>query len=332
VEATRIAIPQKATREKQPPAVPAVRETPLPRPPARKINFLPYGIGAAVLLVIIGGIFGVNYIIKHWPAMAIISSTNTSTPTVTITPTHILMPTGTATPTHIPSPTPTLPSGAKIGSTWTRPADGMVMVYVPAGEFIMGVNSSKVPLDAFWIDQTEVTNRMYGLCVKTGVCAPPYNIKSSTRAYYYGNMVYDDFPVIYVSWSNANKYCEWVGAELPTEAEWEKAARGADGRVYPWGAQIDCTRANYDDAKKMCVGDTSPVGSYESGKSPYGAYDMSGNVMEWVSDLYSVGTSNVLKGGSWLSSAAVSRPDSRNYLGVGVSTNDYIGFRCSRTP
>jgi formylglycine-generating enzyme required for sulfatase activity len=138
--------------------------------------------------------------------------------------------------------------------------DGMVMVYVPEGEFEMGMNEEDalveceerntncenklhwtmeepvhtVYLDAFWIDQTEVTNAMYAKCVTAGVCDLPEEKKSEDRSNYYNNRKYADYPVIYVSWNDAQTYCEWAGACLPTEVEWEKAARGTDGRIYPW--------------------------------------------------------------------------------------------------
>jgi len=229
---------------------------------------------------------------------------------------------------------------------------GVEMLLVPAGEFSMGSengNSDEKPvhtvyLDAFYIDKYEVTNTRYAACVGAGACQPPKETRSHTRTSYYGNSVYDDYPVIYVSWNMAKAYCEWRGARQPSEAEWEKAARGADGRTYPWGEGFDCSHANYWGNLGVCVGDTSPVGSYASGRSFYGAYDMAGNVWEWVSSLYephpygpddgredlSASGLRVLRGGSWLSYAHFLRAAVRVRVDP-ASADLYIGFRCSRS-
>ena len=119
-----------------------------------------------------------------------------------------------------------------------------------------------VYLDAYYIDKYEVTNALYKACVKTGVCTAPYKWSVySVQSDYYDNLFYDNYPVVNVDWNMAKIYCEWRGARLPTEAEWEKAARGTDGRIYPWGENIDCYKSNYHDS---CVGDTSKVGSFGS--------------------------------------------------------------------
>ncbi|MEW5938993.1 MAG: SUMF1/EgtB/PvdO family nonheme iron enzyme [Chloroflexota bacterium] len=277
----------------------------------------------------------------------------------TIKPSATLSPTFTPFPTFTPSKTPTpiftLTFELGIGSTWTRPADGMTMMYVPEGSFEMGSNNGNsnekpihtVYLDAYWMDQTEVTNAMYQKCVNAAQCDPPYITSSSTRSSYYGNSQYADYPVIHADWNDANAYCQWAGARLPTEAEWEKAARGTDGRTYPWGEGLDCDLANYYDENKFCVGDTSRVGSYPNGVSPYGLFDMAGNVSEWVMDWYdysnyysnspssnpqgpSSGLDHVFRGGSWQRGSP--RSSHRGtFLGRGGTNYDYeaIGFRCA---
>jgi len=170
----------------------------------------------------------------------------------------------------------------------------MPQVYVPAGTFRMGgmdvrrapneIPDHDVTLDAFWMDQLEVTNAMYGLCVEVGVCVPPQDFKSQRRPEYFNNPEFKDYPVIYVTWGQAKAYCEWAGRRLPSEAEWERAGRGDDFRTFPWGEdKADGLRANFN----MLVGDTSRVGTYPAGASPFGVLDMAGNVAEWVNDFYS---------------------------------------------
>ncbi|MBP8857450.1 MAG: SUMF1/EgtB/PvdO family nonheme iron enzyme, partial [Anaerolineaceae bacterium] len=181
------------------------------------------------------------------------------------------------TPTALPlevAVTPT--SESSDGSTLVREKDGMTMVYVPAGEFEMGSNNGwddeqpvhTVYLDEFWIDQTEVTNAMYARCVADGACDWHYDTFSSTRSSYFGNPKFENYPVINVSWYDANAYCQWVGGQLPTEAQWEKASGGVED--YPWGDFISRDRANYN----RIIGDTTEVGTYPFGASPYGVLDM----------------------------------------------------------
>jgi formylglycine-generating enzyme required for sulfatase activity len=224
---------------------------------------------------------------------------------------------------------------------------GIPMVLVPSGEFEMGSNTEQVDelpvhtifVDSFYIDQYEVTNIRYQQCVESEACSEPANQSSNTRLNYYGNSVYDNYPVTRVSWFQAKAYCQWRNARLPTEAEWEKAAGGTMDTIYPWGDKIDCRKANY----KGCEGDTVEVGSHPLGISPYGVHDMAGNVWEWVRDRYdadyyagspdanpsgpAVGEFRVLRGGSWENSELRSRVAER---GVSDPNFDYLvyGIRC----
>jgi len=257
--------------------------------------------------------------------------TNTTAPTITDLPT--LTPTPVATATSTPLPAVITQQGAQMG-------------LIAAGTFSMGSESGssdekpvhQVTLAAFYMDKYEVTNALYKVCVDAGGCAAPGDKASYTHPNYYGNAQYDNYPVIYVDWNMSKAYCKWRGARLPTEAEWEFAARGTDGRTYPWGEVINSERANYDGPK----GDTSKVGSYESGKSPFGIYDMAGNVWEWTADWYGdyssspssnpagpgSGTSRVLRGGAWNNNDNYTRSANRNRDDPANTFNN-VGFRCA---
>ena len=206
-------------------------------------------------------------------------------------------PTPASTQTPIPeldTPTPAPTATAAPANERTSPIDGMPQDYVPAGTVRMGgldvqaddrdeLPAHTVSLDAFWIDQLEVTNAMYMLCVQAGACTPPIVWSSDRRNAYFNTVEFKDYPVVHVTWDQASLYCEWAGRRLPTEAEWERAARGDDFRDFPWGDEPpNETYANFN----RLVDDTSRVGSYAAGAGPFGALDMAGNVWEWVSDLY----------------------------------------------
>ena len=176
-------------------------------------------------------------------------------------------------------------------------------------------------------------------------CDAPNETRSKTRNDYYGNPEYSEFPVVQVTWYDALDYCTWRGMRLPTEAEWEKAARGTEGNIFPWGSDdANCGLANYF-AEDLCVSDTSRVGEYERGASSYGVMDMAGNVWEWVSSLYwplpydamdgreklSARGDRVLRGGSWGGDADFMRASNRG--GHDPSdTNFSIGIRCASSP
>jgi len=329
----------------------------------------------SVLLMVSVIVSGCGSSVEQAATMTAASWTATPTATLTATPTATSTDTPTATSTTTPTATFTPTPG--IGSKLIRPADRMTMVYVPEGNFTMGMDANvamticqrfyngcrtrnwftdeepihNVFLDAYWIDQTEVTNGMYALCVQAGSCQLPTASSSYTRNDYYGNPQYDNYPVIYVDWNDAQAYCSWADARLPSEAEWEKAARGMNASIYPWGDNDPtCTLANLDPyLRNDCLGDTSVVGSYLSGASPYGALDMAGNVWEWVADWYSKiyysqspssnptgpvsGQYRVFRGGSFGNDGGFSRSAFRGggrYLPT-FSEWD-VGFRCALSP
>ena len=231
-------------------------------------------------------------------------------------------------------------------------AKGVSMRLVPAGEFTMGSENGsddekpihQVYLDAYYMDKYEVTNALYEACVNAGVCDPPHKTSSYTHSSYYGNSQYDNYPVIKVDWYQAQTYCEWRGARLPTEAEWEKAARGTDRRGYPWGNESpNSNLLNYN----QNVGDTTEVGKYPAGASIYGALDMAGIVWECVADWYdsnyyasspslnpqgpSSGDGRVLRGGAWGNGSNFVRSAFRLGDLPSLADGSYFGFRCARS-
>jgi formylglycine-generating enzyme required for sulfatase activity len=230
-----------------------------------------------------------------------------------------------------------------------RPPEGAMMV-VPAGEFMMGSPTGdsdeqpahKVYLDAFSMDVYEVTVGQYAAFLQAKGIDPPSDWKTMNQP------AHQKRPVANIDWAEAFAYCKSSGKRLPTEAEWEKAARGSDGRLYPWGNEPPTPRhANFGKTEWNNHGVLAPVGAFEAGKSPYGIYDMAGNVREWVNDWYDSnyyksspsqnptgplsGESKVLRGGSWGSDRQHLQSALR-YLHRSAHRHKDYGFRCAQTP
>lgn len=233
------------------------------------------------------------------------------------------------------------------------------MRLVPAGKFTMGSDYGvydgnlvqSVNLDAFYIDVYEVTNGLYEACVSAGGCQPPKSASSYTRNIYYANVDFDNYPVVNVNWHMAESYCKWRGARLPTEAQWEKAARGdLQGKAYPWGDIAPVCRkmaagngAKFNDKAVCDATDTEAVGSYSP--NGFGLYDMAGNVWEWTGSLYrhypynlddgrenlEINGPRVLRGGSWFNAEYLQRVSFRN-KGYPDIFSYLIGFRCAASP
>lgn len=266
----------------------------------------------------------------------------------------------TATPTPLPTLVPTPTPAPIISKT------GMRMLYVAGGVFRFGNDegdpdeapSQLVNMDAFYIDETEVTNGQYAQCVAAGECRAPASNGASYHPAYYGSEEYDNYPVVFVDWYAADAFCTWRDARLPTEAEWERAA-GYDPvllqrTLYPWGETFDGTTLNYCDTNCPRDGkdettsdghrDTAPVDSFENGRSVIGAYNMLGNVMEWTADWYerdyyeempktnprgpTTGEFKTLRGGSWFSYAEELTITRRGFFDPTVSRAT-LGFRCA---
>lgn len=198
--------------------------------------------------------------------------------------------------------------------------DGRPMVFVPAGEFYFGPDRMRLTLPDFYIDRFPVTNAEYKKFVEATGAPEPTHWRRGTWPE--GKA---DHPVVNVTWEQAAAYAEWAGKRLPTEEEWEKAARGTDGREWPWGSTFDPSRCNTNESG---IWDTTPVGKYSpAGDSPYGAADMAGNVWEWIGGKPSP-LRMPLRGGDWLDTMEEARTHSRR-MHTPKRKNDFIGFRCA---
>ena len=306
---------------------------------------------------------------------------STPTPTSYVLATHpVRLLTQVATPFQTPHPTATiidsgpLPRLQAESLTWVSPSDGMKLIGIPAGGFWMGSGTDdvyaepdewplrRVQLAGYWMDETEVTNAMYARCVSSGACTPPPTAFGAFSPHaYYGEAEYDDYPVVNVNWEQANQYCTWAGRRMPTEAEWEKAARGLGGYRFPWEwvgvadperlnfCDQNCNFASHVSGVDDGYAETAPVGSYPKGASPYQVLDMAGNVWEWTADWYSAtyykegplrdplgpdtATWRVVRGGSWLDGVrgrtlVYARSANRYYQSPDTARSD-IGFRCA---
>jgi len=358
------AVERKSERKQPTPKA----DTPKPAKIEPKTNILPRKPNTIIIVALIGLVGTICAALISSPLLASLFErtpqptmiVSTATETKTSAPAEVFTPASTPTKSFTPTVTPY--------PTEMVDAQGVTMRLVPAGTFMMGsANGSdderpvhQVDLDAFYMDVYEVTNAAYKDCVEAGACDLPQNTSSFTHSSYYGDPDFNDYPVVYVGWNQADAYCTWRDASLPTEAQWEKAARGKDGRGYPWGNQFDDSLLNFCD--KNCAvtysgvadtnsddgyADTAPVGSYEGGKSPYGIYDLAGNVWEWVADWYdsnyyansppsnplaepNLGQDRVLRGGSWSFNATTARSAYRFNLSDPSYVLSSVGIRCAK--
>jgi formylglycine-generating enzyme required for sulfatase activity len=306
------------------------------------------------------------------PLAGVAQPTLVPTGLVTQAPTSSPLPSATRTPARTDTPKPSAtPVVSAVGTTPVQPVatkvlepSGITMVYVPAGEFLMGSADSdtqaqsdekpqhKVYLDGYWIGQTEVTNAQFARFITAGGYSNreywtddgwewKRGVKEKAQPAFWtdGKMNEPDYPVTGVSWFEAAAYAKWAGVHLPTEAEWEKAARGTMALIYPWGNEWAEKRANTTEAR---LGGLSAVGSFLAGASPYGALDMAGSVWEWVADWYDgeyyayspannpigpvYGRGGVVRGGAWYYDRGSARCACRGWHLQGLRFY-YVGFR-----
>lgn len=327
----------------------------------------------AIIIAIISAIATmIAALIGIWPQVfpPVPVQTATNMPSATLSPVQSFpKPTSIVFPTATPSPSPTVTLTQTPGKTETStpiPTEmvddrGVAMRLIPAGTFSMGMEGGPefdqpvnlVYLNSYYLDQFEVSNSHYRQCVTAGACISPKDAEFENYADYLNSPTYDDYPVVNVSWYQAKAYCEWRGARLPTEAEWEKAARGTSGFIFPWGNNFITTNLNFCDKNcsqswAMLEADdgyvyTAPVTAFPWGQSSYGLYNMSGNVAEWVDDWYQAypggnsaasadfgETDKVVRGGSWFDPPPfMIRADHRFSLWPEASY-DLVGFRCAR--
>jgi formylglycine-generating enzyme required for sulfatase activity len=240
-------------------------------------------------------------------------------------------------------------------SAQSAPSCPSGMVIVAAGTFTMGELAgptheseqplTQVTLGAYCLDRTEVTASAYAACVRARACTAPRGTLRAT----YGVESKSQHPVNFVDWRQSSAYCRWSGGRLPTEAEWEYAARGREGRRYPWGAEPPtAVRAQWSGGCGLlgCVGTTAPVGTRAMGRSWVGADDLAGNVWEWVADWHGrypggvvtdprgarTGTARVLRGGSWVNDDALWMRSAFRFWGRPTLRSSDVGFRCARQP
>jgi formylglycine-generating enzyme required for sulfatase activity len=303
-------------------------------------------------------------IITQVVVVATVTDSPTVEPETAATPTVETAPTATESPTVAPT--------TALAETYVG-RDGVEMRLVPEGGFLMGSTSAEVDqaaalcwrnpdgdscaraefvsempqhsvfVSGFYMDVTEISNAQYKTCVNAGGCNPPAGGSGTySRSNYYDQAQYANYPVVNVTWFDARDYCIWAGERLPTEAEWEKAARGDDGRIFPWGSSFDNGRANTEDRGTSAI---QPVGQYNNGTSPYGLFDMAGNVWEYVADWFdpdyysnspgqdpagpnsSPTGQRVLRSGSYANFQHYARAANRGAVEPGTSTQ-FRGFRC----
>jgi formylglycine-generating enzyme required for sulfatase activity len=346
--------PATATAVAPPPRV-------APRPRRRMERRTVFGLAALLLVgLIAGALYFLNTLNEPEP-VAGAEATSTLQSAVIAALTQLA-------PTPSPSPEPTIPPTATpqpfITQTDSR------MIYIPGGTFRLGNDDSEendekpareVRIDAFFIDETEVTNAAYAQCVAEEACPRPDRAGATYYNSYYGDEAFDDYPVINVSWFDADAFCRWRGARLPSEAEWEYAASfdpvESVKYLFPWGDTFDGERLNFcdvncprdDRSQDWDDGfrDTGPVGSYPGGRSPMSVYDMLGNVMEWVGDWYDFdayeeiadtnprgpvdGEFKSIRGGSWLTPLDEVGVVARDNFDPTVSQAN-LGFRCAMPP
>ncbi|MFC1879496.1 bifunctional serine/threonine-protein kinase/formylglycine-generating enzyme family protein [Chloroflexota bacterium] len=332
-------------------AAPVGTRAPAPAQPRRRTWLWLLVLLLLGAILVVCGILGVPYLLDFIRGdEAAATATATNAPTNTLIASATLPPESTATsePTDMPE------SSATPGTLFVDQA-GVSMLLVSSGAFEMGSVAGapdempvhRVTLDDFYIDKYEVTNALYADCVAANACDSPLDLSSATRTDYYNAPEFADYPVVYVSWTMAVAYCEWRDARLPTEAEWEKAARGEGSRTFPWGDDVAAGLANSCQEGSECLGDTTAVGSYADGASPYGLLDLAGNVWEWVMDWYSDGyyaespalnplgpgggDLRVLRGGAFNGGLLQQRATTRG-RNLPIQGYNYVGFRCALTP